>query len=256
MINRILAVALNTFREGMRQRLLLVSGIFAVILTVISIFLEPFALGEIAKIVRDFGLGIASLLAVFVVIFVGASILHRDIERRTIYTVITRPVKPAEIVIGKFAGLSLLVIVLLFAMTAVQQLVLLVTEGRVDLLLVMAPLLGILEILVLVSLLLFFSSFSSATFSSIMTTICFIAGHAAPDLKLFASTTKVPMLKTLALAGYYLIPNLEYFNVRLEVVYRLPLPVDQLLFTVAYGLAYTVAVLYFSVLIFSGREYR
>ncbi len=256
MINRIGAIARNIFLEGLRQRIFMIAVVFGILLIILSVFLGPFSLGEITKIVRDFGLGMSSLLGIFVIVTIGSAILYRDLERRTIYTIITRPIRPREIILGKFAGLCLLVISMSALMALIQQLVIMLLEGRFDPHLLLAPLFGCFEIMIITGVMLLFASYSSAAFSSIMTVIIFIVGHASPDLKLFAEAVKAPALKTMALAAYYLLPNLENFNLRLAVVYRLPLPADQIIFSIAYGLAYTIALLYIAVLIFERREFK
>jgi ABC-type transport system involved in multi-copper enzyme maturation permease subunit len=256
MISRIWAIARNIYLEGFRQKIFISAVVFAVVLVFLSVFLGPFSLGEISKIIRDFGLAISSLLGIFIIVTVGSAILYRDLERRTIYTIVTRPVRPREIIIGKFIGLTLLVISLSAAMALVQQLVIFMSEGRFDFHILLAPLFGGFEIMVMVGILLLFSSFSSATFSSVMTVVLYVVGHASPDLKLFADTVKSPLLKTAATAFYYLLPNLENFNLRLAVVYRLPMPADQVGYMVCYGFMYVILLLYLSVIFFENREFK
>ncbi|MCX7995672.1 MAG: ABC transporter permease subunit, partial [candidate division WOR-3 bacterium] len=115
-MQRILAIAENTFKESLRQRIMLLLIIFSILLIVISIFLEPFALGESPKLLRDFGMAVASLFGILVVIIIGSTLIHKDIEKRTIYTVIVKPVKRSEIILGKFFGLFLLIAILECAM--------------------------------------------------------------------------------------------------------------------------------------------
>jgi ABC-type transport system involved in multi-copper enzyme maturation permease subunit len=256
MIDRIWAICRNIYLEGFRQKIFIAAVIFAVVLIVLSVFLGPFSLGEISKIVRDFGLAISSLLGIFVIVTIGSSILYRDLERRTIYTIVTRPIRPREIIIGKFFGITLLVISLVFAMSVIQQLVIFLSDGRFDFLILIAPLFFCFEIMIMTGILLFFASFSSAAFSSIMTVVLFIVGHASPDLKLFADSVKSPFLKTASTFFYYLLPNLENFNLRQDVVYRLPIHADQALFIVCYGIGYVVLLLFLSVIIFEGREFK
>jgi len=88
-MHRIWAIVENTFKESLRQRILMLLIIFSVLVIVVSVFLEPFALGEAPKILRDFGIAAASLFGVLIVIIIGSTLIHKDIEKRTIYTVIT-----------------------------------------------------------------------------------------------------------------------------------------------------------------------
>lgn len=251
-----MAILENTFKEALRQRIMLLLIIFSILLIVVSMFLEPFALGESPKLLRDFGMAVASLFGILVVIIIGSTLIHKDIEKRTIYTVIAKPVKRSEIILGKFLGLFLLIALLAGAMALIHQLVILVYEGRFDLSILLNLPFSLIEIMVLLGILLLFSSFSSATLTSIMGVIFYVIGHASPDLKLFADTVKVPALKYLAYGFYYILPNLENFNLRLELVHKLPIYTDQLLFSLCYGLIYTIFLLYLAVLIFEQREFK
>ncbi len=230
--------------------------IFSVLVSVVSVFLEPFALGEAPKILRDFGLAAASLFGVLIVIIIGSTLIHKDIEKRTIYTVITKPVKRSEIIIGKFLGLLLLIAILQCAMIVIHQLVIFIYEGAFDLPLFITIPFSLLEIMILLGILLLFSSFSSPTISAIMGIIFFVIGHASPDLKLFADQVNVAILKYLAYGFYYILPNLENFNLRIDLVYKLPIHLDQLLFSICYGLIYTIFLLYLSIIVFEKREFK
>ncbi|MGB3479686.1 MAG: ABC transporter permease [bacterium] len=255
-MHRIWAICENTFKEGLRQRILVILLAFAILIIVISVFLGPFALGEVPKIVRDVGLSAASFFSVLVVIIIGSTLIRKDIEKRTIFTVVTKPVWRSEIIIGKFIGLLLLIIIIQGTMTIIQQLVIFVFEGAFDLPILVALPFSLIEVMILLGILLVFSSFSSPTLSAIMGVIFYIIGHASPDLKLFADQSKIPAMKYLAYGFYYIMPNLENFNYRLELVHKLPLYADQLIFTVAYGMIYTVFLIYLAILVFEGREFK
>lgn len=255
-MHRIKAIIENTFKEGLRQRILLLLIVFTLLLIVMSIFLEPFALGEAPKIMRDLGLAAAGLFGVLTTIIVGSALIHKDIEKRTLYTVLAKPVRRSEIVLGKFLGLGALVCLLVLAMLLIHQLMILLYEGSFDFHLLIAFPFTVLEVAVMLGILLFFSSFSSTTLTSIMGVIFFVIGHALPDLKLFAETTQVAALKHVAYAFYYVLPNLDNFNFRMDLAYKTPLPADQLLFSICYGIMYTVFLLYLTTLIFERREFK
>lgn len=255
-MQKIAAIIENTFKEALRQRILILIGVFSAVIIMVSVFLEPFALGEAPKILRDIGLAVPAFFGVLVVIIVGSTLIHKDIEKRTMYTVITKPVKRSEIIIGKFLGLFLLIVILELGMAFIQQLTLLLYEGTVDMSLFIAFPFILLEIAVLLSILLLFSSFSTPTLSAVMGVLFFMIGHASPDLKIFADQIKEPFIKYLAYTFYYVLPNLENFNYRLELVYKLPLYADQLLFSIAYGLIYTLFLVYLSIIVFERREFK
>jgi ABC-type transport system involved in multi-copper enzyme maturation permease subunit len=255
-MHRIFAVAENTFKEALRQRILVLLIVFSILLIVVSMFLDPFAIGETPKIIRDFGLAVSSFFGVLVVIIIGATLIHKDIEKKTIYTVITKPVRRNEIIIGKFLGLFLLIVILECAMAIIHQLVIFIYEGAFDPLLLLAIPFSLIELMVLLGILLLFSSYSSPALSALFGIIFFVVGHASPDLKLFADQVNSVTLKYLANAFYYLLPNLENFNIKLELVHRLPLHTDQVIFSVCYGLIYIMFLLYLAVIIFERKEFK
>ncbi|MDH4210084.1 MAG: ABC transporter permease [candidate division WOR-3 bacterium] len=255
-MHRVIAIFENTFKEGLRQRILSLLGIFALLLIVVSVFLEPFALGEAPKIMRDFGLAVTSLFGVLTTIIIGSALIHRDIEKRTIYTVLAKPVRRGEVVLGKFLGLGALIALLVLAMLLIHQLIIFVQEGVFEPSLLIVFPFELIEVSVILGILLLFSSFSSSTLTSIMGVIFFVTGHAMPDLKLFAESTKVEALKHVAYGFYYLLPNLSNFNFRTDLAYNIPLPADQVIFSVCYGVIYTVFLLYVTTLIFERREFK
>ncbi len=255
-MHRVLALIENTFKESLRQRVLVLLAVFGILIIIVSIFIEPFALGEASRIIRDFGLGASAFFSFLLVVVVGSTLIHRDIEKRTIFTVITKPVRRSEIILGKFFGFLALIVILISVMAIIHQLIILAYEGSLDIrLLINVPFL-ILEIMILLGILLLFSSFSSSTLSAVMCVMFFIIGHASPDLKLFADHVKIPAVRHSARALYYVLPNLENFNFRIDLVHRLALPIDELFYSFSYGLIYTALLLCLAVIIFEKREFR
>ncbi len=255
-MHRIWAIAENTFKEGLRQRILLLMVVFSVILILLSLFLEPFALGESPKILRDLGLAVISLFGILVVIIIGSGLVWKDIERRTIYTIITKPVKRSEIILGKFFGLLSLIVILEVSMAAIHQFLILVYEGKFDPAMLIALPFSLIEVMVVLGILLLFSSYSSPALSAIMGIIFYLVGQVIPDLKLFAEGVRFGFIKYLAYGLYYILPNLANFNFRLELVHKLPLQSAQILFSICYGLIYTIFLIYLAVVIFEKKEFK
>jgi ABC-type transport system involved in multi-copper enzyme maturation permease subunit len=255
-MHRILAITENTFKQGLRQRILVLLIIFAILIIVVSVFFGPFVLGEIPKILRDIGLATISFFGVLAVIIIGSSLIYRDIRKRTIYTIITKPVKRSEIIIGKFLGLVFIIAVLICGMVIIHQLIIFIYEGFFDTFLLIALPFIIIELMILSGVLILFSSSSSTTISAVMGSIFFIVGHAAPELKIFADNMDTPVAKYLTYAFYYILPNLEHFNFRLELVHKLPLHSGQILFSICYGLIYVILLLYISIILFEKREFK
>ena len=255
-MNKIKAIAVNTFKECLRQRILVLIAAFAILLILISLFIDPFTLGETPKIIRDVGLATIQLFGIFTVLVIGSMLIFRDTEKRTIYTVIAKPVKRSEIIIGKFFGLFCMIALLQVAMAIIQQLVIFIYEGQFAFHLLASLPFGFLEIMIMISIMLLFSSASSPTLSTIFGILIYLIGHASLDIMSFIQQAENPAIKFLADLFYYVLTNLENFNIKLELVYSFPIPGDRVLFTVAYGLAYTVFALYVAIIAFRTKEFK
>jgi ABC-type transport system involved in multi-copper enzyme maturation permease subunit len=213
---RIVAIARNTFREAVRDRVLYNLVLFVVLLSVSAIFLGAASASQDAKIIVDLGLGAMLLFGAFIAIFVGVGLVWKEIERRTLYAIFAKPVGRGEFLLGKYLGLCLTLAVNVVVMGAGVSLVLLyVGRGATPLLGALWPTVGLiyLELTVLTAVALLFSSFSSPVFSAFASLAVFVIGHFTADLKGFAALLDVAAARGLLLALYYALPNLSTFSV-------------------------------------------
>ncbi|OGC41188.1 hypothetical protein A2Y85_05120 [candidate division WOR-3 bacterium RBG_13_43_14] len=255
-MHRIFAIIENTFKESLRQRIFFVVAIFAAILVIVSIFIEPFALGETSRIIRDVGLAITTIFSMIIVIYIGSQLLYKEYEKRTLYTIITSPVNRSEIIIGKFIGLIALVAIQIIAMMIIQQIIILIYEGSPDMRLFIAAPFTVLEAMLMLSILLLFSSFSSPALASVMGFLFYVIGHATTDLKALADGIEIPVTKYLVYGFYYMLPNLENLNFRIELVNHFPISTERLIFGFTYGILYVILLIYITVLIFEKQELK
>jgi len=254
-MTRIKAIALNTLKESLRQRILIVLVVFAVGLIIVSLFIGPFALGEMPHIIRDTGLAASSFIGMVIVLVIGSRLIYHDIKERTIYTVITRPIRRSEIVLGKFLGLALLVLLIEIGFFVIHLLTIYIQEGVVELRLFIVLPLTLLELFVILGFLFVFSSSSTPVLATIMGIIFYLVGHAAPDIRTFAFSMSTGLLSVLMKGIYYIIPNLEYLNLKLPIVYGLPIYADHIVFALCYGIVYTVILLFVSTILIERREF-
>jgi Cu-processing system permease protein len=255
-MTRTLAVARNTFREAIRDRIYLAIFGFAAILLGATQVLSPLALGEGGRITRDFGLSSLVILSLLVTVLVGTGLVHKEIERRTIMTLLSKPLGRGEFIVGKFLGLLWTLTVIFAAMLAMLLGVLYARDGQLDVPVLSAACLSLGELVVITGMAIFFSTCASPTLSGLFTFGAYVAGHFSQDLMRFANQAPTFLMKIVPTAAYYLFPNLELFNARGPAVHGIVPEPSRFLFGILYAAAYTGAILAAAVLVFRRREFR
>jgi Cu-processing system permease protein len=252
---RISGVALNTFRESLRDRVLITLIIFAVLVMGGARVIQPLALGEEAKIIKDLGLSAITLFSVLIAVLVGGRIVYREIEKRTIYVMLAKPVRRWEFILGKYLGLMAVLVVSLAVMTAAFYVILLILGVGAPLYLLLAVLMTLFELAILTAVAVLFSTFSTPITGAVFTFAVYFVGHLTRDLRLLAAMSPSPVVKAVSYFSYYVLPNLSNFNIRPEVVYGAVLDPYALLLSGAYAVVYTATLLLLAVVVFNRREF-
>lgn len=255
-MTRVLAVAKNTFREVMRERIVLLLALFGVAIVVTSQVLSPLALGEAKKVVTDFGLAGSALLATLLVIFLGSSLLYKELERRTIYSVMAKPVRRAEFLLGKFFGLWTTTGLLLVAMSVILLALLAAVHGEVPWILLGSVFLTLIELGVVTAFVIFFSSFTTPGLTALFTVSAIVAGNFAEQILYFGEQGGTSFVAVIAGFFYWLVPHFAVFNARGLVTHGIAVPPERMAFAAAYGLLYMGALLVAANVIFERREFR
>ncbi|OQW59726.1 MAG: hypothetical protein BVN28_10390 [Nitrospira sp. ST-bin4] len=252
---KVLSIALNTFRENLRDKLLYNLLIFALLMIGSSLLLMRLTLGEFHRLLLDIGLGSVNIFSVLIAIFVGIGLVSKEIDKKTIYTIVSKPVARFEFLLGKFFGLTITLLVNMLIMTAGLLAVLIAQSVPIEAVLFQAIGLILLECMVVTAVALLCSTFTSATLSAIFTLAIYVIGHLTADLKTFGQ--KMDGLGRSVLEGmYYLLPNLERFNLKGNVTHHIDVPLNELVLIVAYGMAYTAFLLLLASVIFQRRDFR
>jgi ABC-type transport system involved in multi-copper enzyme maturation permease subunit len=252
---KIFSIALNTFRENLRDKLLYNLLVFALLMIGSSIILMRLTLGEFHRLILDIGLGSINFFGVLIAIFVGIGLVSKEIEKKTIYTIVSKPVARYQFLLGKYLGLTITLFVNTLIMALGLLVVLYAQSVPVDGMLFKALALIFMEFMVITAVALLFSTFTSATLSAIFTLALYIIGHLTPDLKLFGE--KMDDVGRAALNGlYYVLPNLERFNLKGHVTHHIEVPASDLFLIAAYGLLYVSLLLTISSIIFQRRDFR
>jgi ABC-type transport system involved in multi-copper enzyme maturation permease subunit len=258
-LGRITAIALNAFREAVRDRVLYNLVLFVLLLTAAAIFIGELSGGQERKVIVDLGLSAMLLFGVFIAIFVGVGLVYKEIERRTIYAIFSKPVGRGEFLVGKYLGLCLTLLVNVVVMGIGVSLALVyVSRGWDPLITTIWPavLLIYLELMILTSVSLLFSSFSSPALSALLTFFVFVIGHFSADLKGLATSMGSTAARLLFSGLYYLLPNLSNYSFITPAAHgRAPEP-QFVLLAIVYAFVYIAIVLAAATLVFSRRNFK
>jgi Cu-processing system permease protein len=252
---KVISIALNTFRENLREKLLYNLLVFALLMIGSAVLLTKLTVGEWDRLIIDLGLASINFFGVLIAIFVGISLVSKEIDKKTIFTIVSKPVPRYAFLIGKYIGLTFTLLVNTTIMVVGLLAVMSYLNASITPVLFQALALIFLEFMVVTATALLFSTFTSTTLSAIFTLAIYVIGHLTPDLKAFGQ--KMDGGGRTVLEGmYYVLPNLDRFNLKGHVTHQLDVPTGDLLMIAAYGLAYTALLLMLASVIFQRRDFR
>ncbi len=253
----ILAIARNTFREAVRDRVLYNLVVFVLLITACAIFLGELTAGQEARTIVNIGLGAMLLFGVFIAIFVGVSLVSKEIEKKTLYSVFSKPVGRGEFLVGKYLGLCLTLLVNVAVMgLGVSLALLFVGGGSLAFSIWGAVLLIYFELAIVTAVAVLFSSFSSPALSSLLTFLVFVIGHFSSSLRDFAENLGSAGAKYFFSAVFYLLPNLSFFSFATRAAHGEVPETANLVAASVYAAAYSAVVLFAAVLIFRHRNLK
>ncbi len=262
-------IALSVFRESVRDKVLYNLLLFAVLLIGASYLLGQLTAGQDMKIIKDLGLSATSIFGLFIAVFIGIGLVWKEVERRSIYSLLAKPITRVDFILGKYAGLVLTLLVNLAVMAAAlyavlaamwwlgpPSLVAVLDAPPLDPRMLLAVALIFVELALVTALALFFSTFSSPILSAVFTFGLYVVGQFNADLKHFEQVVDSRTAAWLARALYYLLPNLAPFDIKALVVHGRPVSSGYVLLTVGYGLVYIAFVLLAAILVFRRRDFK
>jgi len=251
---RIIAVAQTTFRETIRNKVLLHLFGFALAMMLVGWIVSNWSLGEPEKVVADIGLSVSVLVGCAIALFSGIVLVWGEVEKQTILPIIAKPITRAEFIIGKFFGFASAVSAVYLGMNLILLTLLAIVGTPVTPGLLAAIYLSFWEVLLVVALALVFSSFSAPTMSALFTTMIFIAGRFSGDIALYIESYPLSASRPLLEGIYALIPHLHYFNLRIEAVHNLPIGWADLVWPSLYGALYCTILVWISAIVFKKRD--
>lgn len=256
MLSHIFTIAKNTFRETMRDRIVLAACALVFLMIGFSLFIGTISIDQDVRMIIDFSLTAIYILQIFVAIFIGSMLIYKEIERKTFFLILPKPIKIEAIIIGKCLGLTATTAVVTAVSTIALYIILFFKGGNIHFLpILVSVLLSLIESSLIILLSILFSGITSPILSAVYTIGFFLIGHSAEIYRSFMFEM-LPSFRLYVLqAAYYLLPNLEKFNTRNDVVYdKIPSPVT-LLLTVLYALCFAVVIFLITKISFKKKEF-
>jgi len=262
-------VAWAVFRESVRDRVPYSLVVFSVVLMGAAFLMSRLTAGQDFKVVKDLGLATMNAIGLLIAIFIGTGLVAKEVERRSIYAVLAKPVSRRGFLVGKYAGLVLTLTVNLAMMTLAFYFMLQYFDWTADetvkqgwrapaldpRLLAAIALIGV-QLMLTTAVALFFSTFSSPLLSMLLTLAVWVAGHFSGDLRTFRDAVDSPVAAALARGLYYVLPNLDALDVKNEVVHGLPVAWPAVGLALASSAAYIGTLLAGAILVFDRRDFK
>ena len=262
-------VAYHVFKESVRDKVLYNLVLFAVLMISASFLIGQLTAGQDIKIIKDLGLAASSIFGLFIAIFIGVGLVWKEVDRRSVYALLVKPIRRDAFIVGKFCGLALTLAVNLAVMCAALYAVLAMmawTQPALARASVEAPVLDpnlmkvylliFMHLLLVTAIALFFSTFSSPMLSAAFTAGLYVVGHFSDDLAHFETVVRSKPVAWVAKALYYALPNLSPFDIKSAVVHGQPVSWGYIGLTSAYGLLYAGAAVLLAALVFSRRDFK
>jgi ABC-type transport system involved in multi-copper enzyme maturation permease subunit len=253
---RVQTIAENTVREAVRNKVLYALVFFAVLLIGVGVLLSTLSYVEQERIIQDVGLSAIRLFSALIAIFLGVGLIHKEVDRRTIYTIVTKAVTRGEFLVGKYLGLVATVWMQVVVMSAAFLAVSWLTGAPLHAQTFQALLLTAAEVAVLVAIATFFSSFTTPMLASFFTGGFYVVGHLTRDLKQLGSQSDVESVQQVAAFLYRVLPDLESFNLTIEALHGLPVTPAEVWLPLGYAVGYVAIVLMAGVLVFQRKDFR
>ncbi|MBI1389239.1 MAG: hypothetical protein GC154_12405 [bacterium] len=261
-MNKVLTIAFNTYKEAVRNKVFYILVVFAVGLLMLALLLATLSLGEDDRIIKDVGLSAINWFGLLLAVFVGVNLIYDELDKRTIYTIIASGATRWQFILGKFLGFFMTVTAMVAVMGFLLCTLIAFWPGsNITPTLILALILFLFEMMIVIGFAILFSSFSTPVLSAVLTLMCWIIGHLSEDLLEWSkqlSDKGSPAVAALLKGLYYIIPNLELYNIKQEVVYRED--IGQLGYTVLlhpiYAVCATAILLLITIVTFNWRDFK
>lgn len=256
MIARVFTIAWNTGREAVRSKLLYTLLFFALVLIFVSLVLAGISYVERDRILQDIGLASIRFFAIAIAIFVGVGLIHKEVDRRTVYTILSKPLSRGEFLIGKYVGLVATLWLQAAIMVAAFVAVSLFREAPLGAGHAAAFTLLAVELAVVVAIATLFSAFTTPMLATLFAGGVWIVGNLTRNLRDLGADSEIGLVRQLTALLYGVLPDLASFNLSLEAAHGLPVMASDVWLPVLYGSAYVIITLLCAVTVFERRDFK
>jgi len=249
-----LVIAKYTYKELIKSRIMVLSFWAALALLVIVYIASEFSYGNPQKIALDFGLGTSSLVSVAIAIFMGGNLIRKEVENRTIYISLSRPVSRFHFLLGKILGMISVLSLNVIIINCVALSIFVFYGGSIDFTIITSIIFSVIESVILLMVVIFFSLFTNQAISIVNTIVIFVLGHAIPrsfDLVVIKSN---PLLLKFVKFYSYLFPNLDKLNIKDFAIYNRGLSSEFIAGGALYGIFYIIFLIVICTYLFSRKE--
>ena len=262
-------ISLSVFKESVRDKVLYNLVFFAVFLIAVSYLLSQLTAGQDIKIIKDLGLAAMSIVGLFIAVFIGIGLVSKEVEKRSIYSLLAKPIRRQEFIVGKYLGLVLTILLNIGIMTLAYYAVLGSIAWRegswfmphwgapaLDPALLKAVGMICLQLMIITAVALFFSTFSSSMLAAALTFGVYVVGHFNADLRNFETVVDSRPLIYTARVLYYVLPNFATLDIKNDVVHAMPVPSPYLMLNTAYSVVYIALLVSAATFIFMRKDFK
>lgn len=251
---KFLIVSKFTFLEVYRSKLMIGLLFLALGLLVVTFVASEFAYGASSKVALDVGFGIMSLANIGIAVFIGSTLLSKEIEQKTLYMILSRPISRASFLLGKIFGLSTVLLLNSLILGALSIILFVQQGGQYQSLFIWGIAFSFFEALIVLVFAVFFSLITNITLSVICTFVVFVTGHALNETSKILFLKLSPLFKNILDACFFLIPNLYKLNLKDYFLYQQTVDQQYLIMTQGYAILYLIAILTFIIFIFKNKN--
>ena len=255
-MSRLWALAMNTFREAVRDKIWLSILFFAIGSVLLSLAMKEITIGDQAKVVRSVAQGGIDFFSAIIAMFLGISLVWKELDKKTIYTILSKPIPRWMFLLGKYLGLMMTVSVAVFSLSCIYVLLMTMQQSFPPVVVFVSIFMLLIELMLLTAWATLFSSYSAPTTATLFTLAVFFIGHMADDIWLFGNKSENPLVQEVARGLYWILPNFEALSIREAAVHGRDIPWKQVWHGVLYGLGYTASILALTVMVFERKDMK
>jgi ABC-type transport system involved in multi-copper enzyme maturation permease subunit len=250
------ALAVNTVRESVRNKVLYALLFFSVVMIASGVVVSSLSYVEGARILQDVGLAAIRLFGVAIAIFVGIHLIHKEVDRRTVYTILSKPISRGTFLVGKFTGLTLTIWLQTAIMAAAFAFVSLAAGAPLGTAHLAFLLLVAAELALVIAVATFFSSFTTPVLAAFFTAATWVVGQLTRELRDIGAQSDSASLEWLTWIGHRVLPDLASFDLSVEAAHLLPISTSDVVLPLLYGVGYIGVVMVCAVGVFERRDFR